>query len=73
MDENYIEQADALAQTERESSLQAIQTALRKPGLSHCADCEDPIPPERHAAAPWATRCINCQTAHERNPLNGWR
>lgn len=66
MDENYLEQAEALAQIERESGLQVIQSALGKPGLSHCEDCDDPIPPERHAAAPWANRCINCQTIFER-------
>lgn len=31
-----------------------------------CADCGDLIPAARLTAEPTATRCIDCQTRHER-------
>lgn len=30
-----------------------------------CYDCEDPIPPQRLAAKPHATRCVDCQERRE--------
>lgn len=31
-----------------------------------CYDCEEPIPPMRLDAQPYAIRCIDCQERHER-------
>lgn len=31
-----------------------------------CDDCGDEIPAARRKALPWAARCIECQTIHER-------
>lgn len=33
--------------------------------LSHCADCEDPIPEARRAALPGVTLCRDCQTERD--------
>ena len=30
-----------------------------------CVDCEEPIPPRRLAAVPWAARCLSCQEERE--------
>nr|WP_238377274.1 TraR/DksA C4-type zinc finger protein [Vogesella sp. EB] len=35
-------------------------------GASHCADCGEPIPHKRQQAAPGCTRCVDCQSTHER-------
>jgi phage/conjugal plasmid C-4 type zinc finger TraR family protein len=32
----------------------------------HCSDCGHAIPAQRLAAQPYSTRCIGCQTKHER-------
>jgi DnaK suppressor protein len=33
-----------------------------------CQECDEDIHPKRLAAAPWATYCIRCQEAADRNP-----
>jgi len=35
-------------------------------GSEYCVDCGDDIEPARRKAVPKATRCIDCQTKHER-------
>jgi phage/conjugal plasmid C-4 type zinc finger TraR family protein len=37
----------------------------RRPGRSHCIDCEEQIPVRRREANPRAVRCIDCQRAFE--------
>jgi len=37
-------------------------------GVVCCADCEEPIPAARLKSVPDATRCRDCQDAHERGP-----
>ena len=46
-----------------EDELRRMQ-ALRRHGgasLSHCAECEEPIPEARRRAIPGVTLCIDCQ------------
>ena len=45
---------------------QARAAALDAPGNTLCADCHEPIPPERRLALPSAVRCVNCQAFAER-------
>ena len=52
--------ADALAEHQRRAGQAA------GPGLSHCADCGEPIPAERRVAAPGCRRCVDCQTINEK-------
>ncbi|MEE4347243.1 MAG: DksA/TraR family C4-type zinc finger protein [Paracoccaceae bacterium] len=33
--------------------------------LTHCAECEDPIPEARRAAIPGVKLCIDCQTERQ--------
>lgn len=65
MDEKYLEQAERLEQTQRDSSLQAVQRTLAGSGSANCQDCPKSIPAERRLAAPNATRCIGCQQVFE--------
>lgn len=37
----------------------------RGASLSHCEECEAPIPPARRDAVPGVRLCINCQQAQE--------
>ena len=32
------------------------------PGLTHCAECGEPIPPQRREAVPGVRLCLACQT-----------
>lgn len=36
------------------------------PAATTCVDCDQPIPEARRQAAPGCTRCIACQSDHER-------
>jgi len=36
------------------------------PSLEICEDCEDDIPAERREKQPGCTRCVACQSLHER-------
>lgn len=37
--------------------------------LTHCAECEEPIPEPRRAALPGVRLCIDCQTDRDRAPI----
>lgn len=74
MNERFLEHAEAQAELMRQSRQDDIQRAVAQPGSDTCEDCEEPIPADRRAAAPWATRCIHCAVAHDRrNRLFGAR
>ena len=36
------------------------------PGLTHCAECGDPISEARRVAIPGVRFCLTCQDAHDR-------
>ena len=36
-------------------------------GLTHCEDCEEPIPEARRNAVPGVRLCVNCQSEHEKS------
>lgn len=62
-----LDRAEGLAAAERQAGVARLQAALV--GLhqsDRCDDCDAPIPPARRAAAPWATRCVQCQQSFER-------
>ncbi len=56
---------------DRESKLlRNIEAALRRidgGSFGICAHCEEEISPKRLAAVPWATFCLKCQEATDRN------
>ena len=50
--------------------LRQIKAALRRihgGAFGTCIDCEGVIGPKRLAAVPWASRCVRCQEAAERD------
>lgn len=63
---------DIVDQTEDRLDLERAAIAARAArrvafsGVMHCEDCSDPIPEERRVAAPFATRCIDCQQKFEK-------
>ena len=73
MDEiQYASERDlAIRNVDRETRrLREVVGALRRIGdgtFGECVECGSAIGPKRLAAVPWASRCINCQEAADRN------
>ena len=45
----------------------ALTRLAQEPDLAGlCEECEEPIPPARLDAVPWATLCAECQRRHDR-------
>jgi DnaK suppressor protein len=61
----------AIRNVDRDSSLlRSVKAALRRVqdgSFGTCIDCEGTINPKRLAAMPWASRCIQCQDAADRD------
>ena len=61
----------AIRNVDRESKLlRDVKAALRRipdGSFGTCIDCESAISPKRLAAVPWASRCIQCQEAADRD------
>lgn len=60
------DQVSRAEENEREALVRKAQAELAPSGLTECTDCGADIPPARLKAAPFATRCIGCQTKFER-------
>jgi DnaK suppressor protein len=73
MDEiQYASERDlAIRNVDRESVLlRGVKAALGRihdGSFGTCIDCESPIGPKRLVAVPWASRCIKCQEAADRD------
>ncbi|MCU7371602.1 TraR/DksA C4-type zinc finger protein [Paucibacter sp. O1-1] len=65
MTEQQFEMASALAERDRMDAIAAAGRMVAAQGAADCEDCDEQIPPERRQAAPFATRCLGCQQAHE--------
>lgn len=66
MDERDLECAEAFASAERDSAAERSRRAIMQEGTDDCVVCGKPIPVERRAVAPFATRCVFCQGSFER-------
>lgn len=65
---DVVDEAQQLELDRRADALAARRSkAPPLPASGICCDCGDPIEPSRLAALPFARRCIDCQTAAERN------
>lgn len=64
------ELAEARTQQERQAAIESASKAVAKTGLCICQDCGLMIGEARQKAAPFARRCINCQTAFEHERLS---
>jgi RNA polymerase-binding transcription factor DksA len=53
-------------QVEEFSGLETAQQRLGRPGFGECAECGGDIAFQRLLAEPDATRCIECQSQHEK-------
>ena len=66
----------AIGNIERDSGrLREVQAALRRIDagtFGSCVECESDINPRRLAALPWASSCIVCQEAADREQKTPW-
>jgi DnaK suppressor protein len=73
MDEiQYASERDlAICNADRESTLlrevRATLRRIREGTFGTCMECESAISPKRLAAVPWASHCIQCQAAADRD------
>lgn len=58
--------AETRIDAEREKLGALLRARVAPSGVTECDDCGEAIPPERLAAAPFATRCIHCQENFEK-------
>ncbi|MBC2405483.1 TraR/DksA family transcriptional regulator [Pseudomonas sp. WS 5106] len=65
---DWLDDAKAIEELERERSIQAQLARPRPsgPSLPDCIDCDNEIPAARQALG-GITRCVPCQTLHERS------
>jgi phage/conjugal plasmid C-4 type zinc finger TraR family protein len=61
-----FDRAQALEQRQRDQAIAAQLAVVRPsgPSLTHCQDCDEPIPEKRQALG-GKTRCVPCQTLFE--------
>lgn len=64
--ERHMEHALAAVDAERDRVVARIRSKMVLKGDEYCQDCGDPIDVARRMALPSATRCVECQDAHER-------
>ena len=65
-----FDRAQALEQRQRDQAIaaQLARTRPTGPSLTHCEDCDQPIPQKRQALG-GMTRCVPCQTIFEKEVL----
>lgn len=59
---------DHIQERQSESLARQVNAARVKPcsgAVLVCQECDAPIPADRRAVYPSATRCVYCQSAHE--------
>jgi DnaK suppressor protein len=77
MDEiQYATERDlAIRNVDRDSALlRQVKASLQRVhdgSFGACIECEEAISPKRLAAVPWASRCIRCQNAADRERQEG--
>ena len=54
---------DQIDATVEDAVKRARSRMRRGPGLSHCEECDAPIPPARQKAVPGVRLCVACQEA----------
>lgn len=62
---------DSAVQEQIDSSIEDAVARVRSQlprgeSLSHCEECDVPIPEARRQAVPGVRLCVNCQAAHDR-------
>ncbi len=62
---DQIDRANELAEKMREIALAKHRQKQTAYSLTHCEDCDEPIPEARRKHVIGCTRCIDCQQIYE--------
>lgn len=65
-----LDLASLREQQERDAMIAQAVAAVEAEGSAECESCGEPIPEKRRAAAPFARRCIECQTFLEQEKFH---
>jgi len=65
---DIFDEATVREEEHRERALAAARARVSGQGAEDCEDCDEQIPLQRRLAAPWATRCVDCQQIAEMRP-----
>lgn len=57
---------DQIDATVADAVARARSKQHKGPGLSHCEECDAPIPEARRKAVPGVRLCVKCQAEHDR-------
>ncbi|WP_445620628.1 TraR/DksA family transcriptional regulator [Kushneria sp. Sum13] len=60
-----IDLANENSQRHLEAALASRARMATMPSLTHCEDCDEPIPEARRNAVPGVATCIECQSINE--------
>ncbi len=58
-------------ETQELGAVSLALTRLHEPGYGVCVDCKEDIPFDRLKIAPWALRCVACESSREAQPAGG--
>ena len=62
---DILDQAQKLEELQRKVALKNRFQAVHRPSLTHCQDCDEPIPEKRRRMINGCTRCVDCQAIYE--------
>ncbi|KRG70988.1 DksA/TraR family C4-type zinc finger protein [Pseudoxanthomonas dokdonensis] len=62
---------DQIDATVKDAVERARRQLHRGPSLTHCEECDAPIPEERRAAVPGVRLCVACQELADANEQSG--
>ena len=60
---------DQIDDTVKDAVQRARASVPSGPAATHCAECGEPIPEGRRRALPGVRTCVECQSAHDRRPV----
>ncbi len=62
---DVTDRASGLEEADRIGGVAMVQARLQGQGAEECEECGIEIPRTRREAAPWAVRCVDCQSIRE--------
>lgn len=65
MSAEIIDQANELAERQREAAIAKCRINHHAVSATHCCDCGEDIKPKRREAVPGCQRCADCQEEEE--------
>lgn len=72
MDELVLVSAEAAVERATSERIAQVCRDVAQRGATHCDDCGVEIDLARQQAAPFAVRCVHCQTSAERRMRGAW-